>query len=201
MKDIFVATTLNEQDNEIVELCNRMDIGVFRGSETNVLERLYLAGLRFNLSTIVRITADNPLVGPDVLDFMVTEHYSNQNHLTTNYHSRTFPNGTILSILEIGILDYLYKGPKDLEIMEHIIINLERVKEKFKVQVVQAPPIWRGYDLRYCVDYEIDLKLVSRIIEHFARLGISPSTADIIEFLDAHPEVKQINQEYAAQGY
>jgi spore coat polysaccharide biosynthesis protein SpsF len=201
VKNIYIATTINEQDNEIVDLCNRLAIGVFRGSAANVLERLFFAGLRFNLSTVIRITADNPLVGPDVLDFMVQEHINNKNHLTTNYHSKSFPNGTVLSVLDMAVLEYLCKKSENLNVREHIITNLDLLKRNFKVQVVEASPGWRRYDLRYCVDYEADLKLVSQIIEHFARLGISPSTADIIEFLDAHAEVKQINQEYAAQGY
>jgi spore coat polysaccharide biosynthesis protein SpsF len=201
VKDIYVATTTNEWDNKIVDLCNEMSIKVFRGSEIYVLERLYFAGLRYGLSTVVRITADNPLVGPDVLDFMLDEHIKNKNKLTTNYHSHSFPNGTILSILDIEVLKYLYENVRDPSVMEHIITDLARVKERFKVQVVQAPVLWRRCDLRYCVDNNEDLEVVSRVIKHFRECGIQPSTADVIQFLDSHTEVKEINKKFSAQGY
>jgi len=201
VKNIYVATTTNERDNKIVDICREMSVSVFRGSEPFVLERLYLAGRHFGLSTIVRITADNPLVGADVLDFMIEEHTKNRNNLTTNYHSRSFPNGTVLSILDIEVLKYLYESVKDPNVMEHVITDLDRVREKFNVQVVQAPAAWRRYDLRYCVDNELDLELVSRVIQHFGDRAIQPSTEDIIQFLDAHPEVRKINKDVASQGY
>lgn len=197
----YVATSNKSEDDVIADFCREMSIGVFRGSETNVLERFYLAAQQFDLSTVVRVTADNPLVGPDVIDFMVERHRQKDNHLTTGYHSRTFPNGTIVSVLDLEVLEYLYEESNDPSVREHIVTGLDLLSDRFKAEAVEAPTKWRRYDLRYCIDYEQDFNLVSHIIEHFSELGAVPSTTDIINYLDEHPEIKQLNRELAEQGY
>lgn len=200
-KRVYVATSSGEEDNAIAEFCRDISVGVFRGSESNVLERFYWAARHFNLSTVVRITGDSPLVGPDVIDFMLDIHLGNGNALTTGYHSKSFPGGTVVSVLDFDVLDYLVREAESLGVKEHIIIDLELIRAKLQVEVVQAPEQWHRSELRYEVDYEEDFEVVSRIIEHFAALGIQPSTTEIIRFLDDHPEIRGLNEQYVERAY
>ena len=41
--DIIVATTMNESDYKIIELCEKLKISTHRGSEEDVLDRFYEA--------------------------------------------------------------------------------------------------------------------------------------------------------------
>src|SRR5580692_9396702 len=54
---IVVATSILEQDKPIADLCAKLGVPCFRGSETDVLERFYQATKQFNATIIVRLTA------------------------------------------------------------------------------------------------------------------------------------------------
>src|SRR5690606_36370196 len=68
---IIIATTSSPLDDLIEREAERLTIPYFRGSEENVLERYYQAALHYHLHTIVRVTADCPLVDPELLTKML----------------------------------------------------------------------------------------------------------------------------------
>ena len=61
---IIVATTDQSIDDAIVELCDRLSIPTYRGSESDVLLRYAEAAQTYGSSTVVRITSDCPLIDP-----------------------------------------------------------------------------------------------------------------------------------------
>ena len=65
---IILATTINEIDNPIFNLCKKENILCFRGSENDVLDRYYKAALPHKPDIIVRLTADCPLIDPKLID-------------------------------------------------------------------------------------------------------------------------------------
>ena len=70
---IVVATSTEESDNAIAELCKNKDIECFRGSLDNVLDRYYQCAL-FYQTDVVRITADCPLSDPQLIDQIIKNH-------------------------------------------------------------------------------------------------------------------------------
>ena len=68
---IILATTDEAQDDPIEELCQLNDILVFRGSENDVLSRYYGCAKHNNIETIVRLTADCPLIDPIIIDKVI----------------------------------------------------------------------------------------------------------------------------------
>lgn len=53
-------------DDRVAEEARRSGAEVFRGSETDVLDRYYRAAATFRLDVILRVTADCPLLDPGV---------------------------------------------------------------------------------------------------------------------------------------
>ena len=70
---IIVATTTNNRDDRIVELCLKNKINYFRGSENNVLQRFIDVANKFNLKRIIRVCADNPFLSMEALDVLITK--------------------------------------------------------------------------------------------------------------------------------
>jgi spore coat polysaccharide biosynthesis protein SpsF len=65
---VVVATTTEPSDDPVVELCAKLGYAFSRGSLYDVLDRYYQAARQFEAKNIVRITADCPLIDPEVVD-------------------------------------------------------------------------------------------------------------------------------------
>ncbi len=68
---VLVATTTEPADDAIVSYCTEQGIAYARGSQFDVLDRYYRAAKSANAGIIVRITADCPLLDPDLVDNVV----------------------------------------------------------------------------------------------------------------------------------
>ena len=68
---LVVATTVNNLDKPIVELCTSLKISCFRGSEEDLLDRYYQTARKHKADYIVRLTGDDPLTDPFLIDEMV----------------------------------------------------------------------------------------------------------------------------------
>ena len=69
--DLVVVATSHSNENDIlVSWCSDNNIEVFRGSETDVLDRYYAAAISHKADVIVRITADCPLIDPDMMGWI-----------------------------------------------------------------------------------------------------------------------------------
>ena len=73
---IIIATTNKSKDDCIVELFSSIGVPVFRGSEQDPLDRYYQAATHYDLTNIVRIMADCPLVDPEVVDEVIEMYFS-----------------------------------------------------------------------------------------------------------------------------
>ena len=65
---IVIATSRSSKNNELVKSLKAKGYNVFRGSENNVLNRYIEAAKKYSAETIIRVTADCPLVDPGILD-------------------------------------------------------------------------------------------------------------------------------------
>ena len=60
--DIVIATTTNKLDNQIVSIAKKNNVKFYRGSNSNVLERVICAAEKYKADTIVRVTSDCPII-------------------------------------------------------------------------------------------------------------------------------------------
>ena len=201
VEEVYVATTTADRDAPIVDLCESLSVGVYRGSEDDVLARFADAARHFDIDVVVRITGDNPLVGHDVIDYVIDQHFERGADMTSGYHSRSFPNGTVVSVIGVNVLEYLTGVEAIGSVREHIVTGIDQVRERFVVHVAGAPEIWRRPDLRYCIDDDLDLAVVRDLCDALFAGGAEPTTADIIRFLDEHDDLRAINAAAAARRY
>ena len=66
--EVVVATSVGAIDDVIEEFCKKQGFPCFRGSEPDVLNRMCDAARAHRADIVVRVTADCPLLSPDILD-------------------------------------------------------------------------------------------------------------------------------------
>jgi spore coat polysaccharide biosynthesis protein SpsF len=187
---IILATTINSEDDPVVALCEKEQVLFFRGQEHDVLDRYYQAAMKYNVEHIMHITADCPLVDPQICD-MVARQY------------------------EKGEADFVGTGPSFAEGMDCSVSSFEALKkawvnarlqserEHVMSYIINHPEIFRIFRLtnssgdghyRLTVDQIEDFEVVKYVIEQLYKGPERPLLiADMKLLLDKHPEIMNLN--------
>ena len=116
---IVIATTSLDEDNVIEKKAKQLDIDCFRGSKIDVLDRYYRCAKQFEMKTIVRITADCPIIDPIIVDKVIEQFQSGDYDYAANIIFRTYPVGTdtesTCGIKTFDLFDRLRQLIKDYE--------------------------------------------------------------------------------------
>ena len=83
------------------EHAKKNDIKIFRGSKNNVLKRYIDCAEKFNISDIVRITGDCPLVDKDIINSLLNMYKKNKYDYVSNVTPPTFPDGLDFEIFSL----------------------------------------------------------------------------------------------------
>jgi spore coat polysaccharide biosynthesis protein SpsF len=93
---VVVATSTEGRDDIVARYAERAGAGVHRGSEADVLGRMYDAAVAADADVVVRATADNPLIPPAVVDRVVDAVSGPDGaNYAGNTLEKTFPLGLI----------------------------------------------------------------------------------------------------------
>src|SRR5262245_45866726 len=71
--EVIVATTTNPADERILRFADENGLRSYRGSENDVLDRFYQTARKYQVSAVVRVTPDCPLMDPSVAGLVVDE--------------------------------------------------------------------------------------------------------------------------------
>jgi len=188
---IVVATTNLQEDNCIEQSVLNLGIPCFRGSSLDVLDRFYYCAQKFNFSSIVRITSDNPLIDPTIVDETIHKFNSNSYDFVLNCLTRTFPYGTEVEIFSFDALKKSWETSKTSEDREHVTRFFYNNPDKFKIQNITYQK--NLSHLKWTVDRENDLNLVRKIISKINKRPILMT--DILQLFEIEPTLFEIYKE------
>lgn len=195
LEKIVILTSNLEQDTPIAELAKAIGVPVFRGSESDVLDRYYQAAVHFSVDHIIRITADCPLIDPQIVDRVVevSKNHFNEFDLVTNRHPLTFPDGMDVDAIPFASLAAAWRSASTPFQREHVIPYFwEAGLRVFNVECDEN--LFRTH--RWTVDYPEDAALVKEVFEGLYRPGTPFTMSDILGFLQERPELSKLNAMY-----
>ena len=100
---IIVACSNNPHDKGIIDICKKFKVNYFIGSESDVLDRFYKAAKKYKeYNNIARVTADCPLIDPEIVDKVIDSFFSNYADYASNVNPPTFPDGLDVEIFKIS---------------------------------------------------------------------------------------------------
>lgn len=189
---IIVATSEKKEDNKIAELCQKIDIDCFRGSENDVLDRYYQAAKHFDFSNIVRITGDCPLIDPEIIDEVIGLFQNEKLDYAANVIPPTFPDGLDAEIFSFEALERAWRETKMKSEREHVTIYMWQNPELFKQKHLNSPIDLSGK--RWTLDNPEDYEFINKIYEGLYSAKPKFRLKDVLEFLEANSELEKINQ-------
>ena len=120
IKRIIVATTTGEADDAIVELCRREGVSAFRGDELDVLGRYRDAARTFGCDPVVRLTADCPMLDPDVIDEAVEIYQTGRYDYVSNIVQRRYPDGLDVEVFSRAAIEEAAERANHPYLREHV---------------------------------------------------------------------------------
>lgn len=193
LDDVIIATTTNEKDDPITDLCEKLGCSYFRGSEEDVLSRVLEAARQFEVDVIVEITADCPLIDWNHVDILVGQHLNNNYDMTSNIIERTFPRGLDIRVFNREALERVNREVDNVVDRQHVSTWMylnPKGKENYTVASVVAPPEQNRPDIEVTLDTPEDLDLI-RFIYGFESQGynLALTCEEVINIIDSYPDM------------
>jgi glutamate-1-semialdehyde 2,1-aminomutase/spore coat polysaccharide biosynthesis protein SpsF len=190
--EVVIATSRALEDSRIEEFAKKNGFNIFRGSEYNCLDRYYKAAKKFSVDTIVRITADCPLICPEVIDKVISEYLKGDYDYVTNTLFYTYPDGCDVEVFSFKALEKAWRECKDPVDREHVTSYI-RNTGKFKIKNVESEDSLNSKECKWSVDRIEDLKFVREVYKYLYKNGRIFSMKEIMDLLERYPEIKNIN--------
>jgi spore coat polysaccharide biosynthesis protein SpsF len=185
---IVIATTTSERDDAVEREAERLGVGVFRGSEQDVLARYLGAARMARAQAIVRVTSDCPLIDPRVVDAVV-EALTPMVDYASNTRDRTYPRGLDVEALHRDTLERIDRCGVSAAAREHVTAFVSEYPELFRIAQVRGSI--DASDLRWTVDTPEDLAMVRALCDAFD--GHSPGFEELVALVRRRPDLVAIN--------
>ena len=191
---VVVATTVEPGDDVLAELAAARGWPCHRGAVDDVLARYHLTALAERADVVVRVCSDCPLIDPEVVDRVVATLLADPalDYVSNNEPARTYPIGLDVEAFTFDALDIAHREDRKPEWREHVTPFIKRHPERFAAAGVAATGADRS-ELRWTVDVPADLEMMRQI---YAGAG-DVSSSEVLVWLDAHPEVADLNRDVA----
>lgn len=198
--DFVVATTTDDSDKFIRDLCRKEALACFSGHPTDLLDRHYQAALEYKSDAVVKIPSDCPLIDPAIIDQVLRFYldHSDEYDYVSNLHPATYPDGNDVEVMSFAALEMAWNfADKDFE-REHTTPYLWEHPDEFHIGNVQ----WEcglDYSLshRFTLDYPEDYTFIRAVFEAlWSQDNPVFALADILNLLELHPDLQLINAKY-----
>lgn len=194
---VIVATSDLPADDIVARYCGENGIECFRGSESDVLSRYYDCARALKAEVIVRLTGDCPFSDPQIIDDLVRLYQETGVDYAANTvppETSTFPDGSDVEIFSRQALERAHREAQFPQDREHVTFYFWKEDHGFSTVQLQGEKNLAGY--RFTVDYPEDFEVASYVIHELTKRGSFGHLAEIIEIIDANPEVKMKNGKY-----
>ena len=194
---VIVATSVNENNDQLESFLRERNELVYRGSENDVLDRFIKAAEENNVEGIVRICSDNPFMDwhgvaklvekaktsdADYIGFRINEKPSILTHfgfwgeyVTLNALKRVY------STTDLGT-----------PAQEHVTFHVYKHPEEYNCKWIAGPDFLEGRDdIRLTIDTPDDLQNALKVYSDLKSKDDNFTLKDVVEYLDAHEEIKQ----------
>jgi spore coat polysaccharide biosynthesis protein SpsF len=200
LQGVALLTSDTPADEPLRRLGAELGVPVVAGSHEDVLDRFQLAAMQLGADVILRVTADCPLVDPDVLGELLalyadTPGLDYAGIATGAIPARDglcrYPDGLDGEVLGADTLAVASREASEPYEREHVTPFIWRKPERFKLALLQAPE-----DLgeeRWTIDHAADLRFVRAVYERLVLDQEPFGYREVLALLAREPGLRELN--------
>ena len=192
LDSVVVATSTAAVDDEIASLCETRSWSCFRGHESDVLDRFFRAAESYQADVVCRITADCPLIDPEVIDLLIDGilQDGSLDYVNNRLPPLSYPRGMEMDVVRMGCLKNAWEEDKDDRWREHVTPYIYNHPERFSIRTIRNDQDLSSHV--WTVDLPEDLDFVRRI--YAAMDDDAFLTGEILSLLQENPDWPAMNQ-------
>jgi len=188
---VCCATTTEPADEEIAALAESLGAHVFRGSESDVLERYYRAALELEAETVLRVTSDCPLIDPALCGEVLAPVVAGEADFAVNNMPPSWPHGLDCEAFSFSLLKRAADEATDPLEREHVGLFMRRATDIRKVNI---PAPGTGMEKhRWTLDTKEDLLFMKAIFDRLEEGEAHWSYGAPLALVEADPALAAIN--------
>ncbi len=196
---VVIATTVEKRDDPLAELALQWGIPVFRGSESDVLDRFYQTARRFGIRHILRVTPDCPLIDPSVVGEVLEAYRSGHYDYVSNTQGRRYPDGLDAEVFSFRALETAWKEARLPSEREHVTAYI-RNSGLFRIGNLDAPHDFSG--MVWSVDRPEDLEFVRTVYARLEKSGTLFGWEQVLQLVRSEPSLfRRSNGAIVNEGY
>ena len=189
--EIVLAISEGVENKPFEALAGKMNVRYVVGPEVDVQQRLIMAAELGKGDILYRVTTECPFIYMDTFEQTLEKHLKNKAALTV---IENLPEGTYYEIINLKDIQAAHDQGEERHRSELCTLYMFENPDKFFMQRLrpEEPKLQRP-DIRLTVDYPEDLIVVREVYTALKEPGKYIAVQNIIDFLDAHPKIKEMN--------
>lgn len=194
---IVLATSVNEENDALEELAERLEIGCFRGDENNVLNRFIETAKAYNFTRVVRICSDNPLLyTPSIHELLKQEADYSAFALSDGTPTIRTHYGFWPEVVTTNALEKAQELTNDSFYQEHVTNFIYGNPDEFSLAFKTVPTeIENNRSIRTTIDTPEDFDNIADLYVHLMAQESALDPTAITHFLSQHPRYTTVMKE------
>ncbi|NUS74553.1 MAG: glycosyltransferase family protein [Corynebacteriales bacterium] len=188
--NVVVATSEDSSDDALAKHCDQAGFAYVRGSLDDVLDRFLVTLDEYPADTVVRLTADCPMLDPALISHAIASFQAGNVDYLSTVVSRSLPRGLdveVFSAQALRAVDLHAQGPHRAHVTSDIYGN----PDKYRIAgLVFAPD---ASDLRITLDTPEDAALLEAIANIIG--DRAPTWRELVSLLRTRADLVALNAE------
>lgn len=194
-----IVLGISEGTDNIVykDIANRNGVDFIVGNEEDVLQRLIQCCEKVGGTDIFRLTTESPFTYFEAIDKAWEDHVRENRDLTA---LDNLPDGSGFEIISLEAYKRSWEQGQKKHRSELCSLYIRENKDAFNIGYVEVPQEIRRTDIRLTIDYPEDLVLCRAVYQKFKHLAPRIPLKQIIDFIDANPQLKALVDPFVEEG-
>lgn len=199
LTDLWLATGDDEANDPLAREVESSGYQVFRGSESDVLDRYFRLAERLESDVVVRLTGDCQLHDPEIIDQTVDTFIATlpSYEYGSNIFPATYPDGLDVEVFTFHALKKAAEESTNSLEREHVTMGIHRQyheSNRPEILSVSAPADFSH--LRWTLDYQEDLDFIRAVYAELLPENPEFGWLDVLALLTRRPDILAINAKH-----
>ena len=188
---VVLATTIDKTDDDLENWAIKNNIYYHRGSLNDVLDRYYQTAKKYFADVVIRVTADCPLIDPEIVDLVIDEFNSDNYDYVSNVVPPTYPDGLDTEVFSFHTLEKVWKKAMLKSDREHVTTYIRNNLNEFRTKNVSYSENLEH--LRWTLDNQEDYEFLKIIYKSLYKRNSFIKMNEVLELLNTKKDLMDLN--------